>query len=271
MVKSSASSSAAKRERKIRVSWSEEEDKRLTDYINTNGEGSWVNLPKAAGLEPRCGKSCRLRWVNHLRPGIKLGNFTPQEDKKLIELHYLLGNKWSLISSFLPGRTDNELKNRWNRFLRRIGKDRLDLLLPPSTSTTPPPVFSCTPTTAMLNNYQLMMNMSSSSTMTFPVQPPSWTSRFIITPLNNGHLCMPSNYYTTNTNINNIHPLIMTNYSNNFTNNMTTGNGMITTNNNREEEQVNQVDLSVGIPLSVCLCFNLGKSNELCQNCHPTN
>ncbi|KAD6795602.1 hypothetical protein R6Q59_020505 [Mikania micrantha] len=98
--------------------WTKEEDDRLIAYIRTHGEGCWRSLPKAAGLL-RCGKSCRLRWINYLRPDLKRGNFTEEEDELIIKLHSLLGNKWSLIAGRLPGRTDNEIKNYWNTHIRR--------------------------------------------------------------------------------------------------------------------------------------------------------
>ncbi|XP_019184146.1 PREDICTED: myb-related protein 308-like [Ipomoea nil] len=98
--------------------WTKEEDDRLIRYINKHGEGCWRTLPKAAGLL-RCGKSCRLRWINYLRPDLKRGNFTEEEDELIINLHSLLGNKWSLIAARLPGRTDNEIKNYWNTHIKR--------------------------------------------------------------------------------------------------------------------------------------------------------
>ncbi|KAL8540086.1 hypothetical protein ACS0TY_001610 [Phlomoides rotata] len=98
--------------------WTKEEDDRLIAYIRAHGEGCWRSLPKAAGLL-RCGKSCRLRWINYLRPDLKRGNFTEDEDELIIKLHSLLGNKWSLIAGRLPGRTDNEIKNYWNTHIRR--------------------------------------------------------------------------------------------------------------------------------------------------------
>ncbi|XP_022773827.1 myb-related protein 308-like [Durio zibethinus] len=99
-------------------SWTKEEDERLINYIKAHGEGCWRSLPKAAGLL-RCGKSCRLRWINYLRPDLKRGNFTEEEDELIIKLHSLLGNKWSLIAARLPGRTDNEIKNYWNTRIKR--------------------------------------------------------------------------------------------------------------------------------------------------------
>ncbi|CAL9039185.1 transcription factor MYB1-like [Musa acuminata AAA Group] len=101
-----------------RGAWSACEDKILSDYIKTHGEGKWRDLPKRAGLK-RCGKSCRLRWLNYLRPDIKRGNITEDEESLIIKLHRLLGNRWSLIAGRLPGRTDNEIKNYWNTNLSK--------------------------------------------------------------------------------------------------------------------------------------------------------
>ncbi|CAN6374461.1 unnamed protein product [Urochloa humidicola] len=98
--------------------WTKEEDQRLIAYIKAHGEGCWRSLPKAAGLL-RCGKSCRLRWINYLRPDLKRGNFTEEEDELIIKFHELFGNKWSLIAGRLPGRTDNEIKNYWNTHIKR--------------------------------------------------------------------------------------------------------------------------------------------------------
>nr|WPY09238.1 transcription factor MYBPA1 [Prunus salicina] len=98
--------------------WTPREDTLLTKYIEAHGEGHWRSMPKKAGLL-RCGKSCRLRWMNYLRPDIKRGNITPDEDDLIVRLHSLLGNRWSLIAGRLPGRTDNEIKNYWNTHLSK--------------------------------------------------------------------------------------------------------------------------------------------------------
>ncbi|XP_034711271.1 transcription factor MYB17-like [Vitis riparia] len=101
-----------------RGAWTPEEDEILIDYIKKNGHGRWRSLPKHAGLL-RCGKSCRLRWTNYLRPDIKRGPFTPEEETAIIQLHSMLGNRWAAIASKIPGRTDNEIKNFWNTHLKK--------------------------------------------------------------------------------------------------------------------------------------------------------
>jgi myb proto-oncogene protein len=72
--------------------WTPEEDQKLIDYIQKHGHGSWRALPMLAGLN-RCGKSCRLRWTNYLRPDIKRGNFSEEEQQIIIDFHQVLGNK----------------------------------------------------------------------------------------------------------------------------------------------------------------------------------
>ncbi|KAM3712755.1 hypothetical protein ACB098_01G206400 [Castanea mollissima] len=106
----------------IRGAWSAWEDNILKNYIKIHGEGKWTDLPQRAGLR-RCGKSCRLRWLNYLRPDIKRGNFSEDEEDLIIKLHKLLGNSWSLIARRLPGRTDNEIKNYWNTILSKRVQD----------------------------------------------------------------------------------------------------------------------------------------------------
>ncbi|KAL5568038.1 hypothetical protein UlMin_024613 [Ulmus minor] len=98
--------------------WSPEEDQKLRNYILKNGHGCWSSVPINAGLQ-RNGKSCRLRWINYLRPGLKRGTFSKQEEETILALHRMLGNKWSQIAQHLPGRTDNEIKNYWHSYLKK--------------------------------------------------------------------------------------------------------------------------------------------------------
>uniref|UniRef100_A0A0D6R8Q9 Uncharacterized protein n=1 Tax=Araucaria cunninghamii TaxID=56994 RepID=A0A0D6R8Q9_ARACU len=98
--------------------WTPEEDIVLVSYIQEHGPGNWRMVPAHTGLMS-CSKSCRLRWTNYLRPGIKRGNFTPHEDRIIVHLQALLGNRWAAIASYLPQRTDNDIKNYWNTHLKK--------------------------------------------------------------------------------------------------------------------------------------------------------
>ncbi|KAL3628457.1 hypothetical protein CASFOL_027503 [Castilleja foliolosa] len=100
--------------------WLEEEDEQLAAAVSVLGDRRWDALAKASGLR-RSGKSCRLRWMNYLRPNLKHGNISEDEEKTIVELHEKWGNKWSRIARRLPGRTDNEIKNYWRSHLRKKG------------------------------------------------------------------------------------------------------------------------------------------------------
>ncbi|GMH03213.1 hypothetical protein Nepgr_005052 [Nepenthes gracilis] len=106
--------------------WSPEEDAKLKSFIEQHGTGgNWIALPQKIGLK-RCGKSCRLRWLNYLRPNIKHGGFSEEEDKVICSLYVSIGSRWSIIAAQLPGRTDNDIKNYWNTRLKKklLGKQR---------------------------------------------------------------------------------------------------------------------------------------------------
>ncbi|KAF8033233.1 hypothetical protein BT93_D1981 [Corymbia citriodora subsp. variegata] len=135
--------------------WSPEEDSKLKEYIEKYGTGgNWIALPQKAGLK-RCGKSCRLRWLNYLRPNIKHGEFSDEEDRIIFSLFATIGSRWSIIAAQLPGRTDNDIKNYWNTKLKKklmgmIPPSQRKLMIPPFSSSTP-------------NNYQITPSSQLSS------------------------------------------------------------------------------------------------------------
>ncbi|XP_054813775.1 transcription factor MYB83-like [Prosopis cineraria] len=131
--------------------WSPEEDEKLMRYMLTNGQGCWSDIARNSGLL-RCGKSCRLRWINYLRPDLKRGPFSPHEEHLIIHLHSLLGNRWSHIAARLPGRTDNEIKNFWNSALKKRLKNNSTTSLTSSPNNSSPSTSSSDPKNHVLTS-----------------------------------------------------------------------------------------------------------------------
>ncbi|GLT65063.1 hypothetical protein SLA2020_375150 [Shorea laevis] len=111
--------------------WTEQEDIILVHSVQSFGDRRWDFIAKVSGLN-RTGKSCRLRWVNYLHPGLKRGKMTPQEERLVLELHAKWGNRWSRIARKLPGRTDNEIKNYWRTHMRKKAQES-KRAIPPSS------------------------------------------------------------------------------------------------------------------------------------------
>ncbi|XP_022145017.1 transcription factor RAX2-like [Momordica charantia] len=151
--------------------WSPQEDATLKNYIHKHGTGgNWIALPRKAGLN-RCGKSCRLRWLNYLRPDIKHGSFTEEEDSVICTLYSSIGSRWAVIASQLPGRTDNDVKNHWNTKLKKKFN---------SVSETPNPTVAAAAAAAADGHH------NATTDITFPANTPLFPNANILfsTPLN---------------------------------------------------------------------------------------
>lgn len=97
-----AASPAASQELLKKGPWTAEEDAILKEYVRKHGEGNWNALQKNSGLQ-RCGKSCRLRWVNNFRPNLKKESFSPEEESLIVRLHAQFGNKWAHMAKHVRG------------------------------------------------------------------------------------------------------------------------------------------------------------------------
>ncbi|XP_062108854.1 transcription factor MYB108 [Humulus lupulus] len=189
--------------------WTVEEDLTLINYIANNGEGRWNSLARCAGLK-RTGKSCRLRWLNYLRPDVRRGNITLEEQLLILELHSRWGNRWSKIAQNLPGRTDNEIKNYWRTRVQKHAKqlkcdvnskqfkDTMRYLWMPrlveriqaaASSSTATATTASTTTTANTDHHhhQFNNNMASTAFLNQSPPPPGQAAAAVVMPMNNDH------------------------------------------------------------------------------------
>lgn len=110
------------RDQTVKGPWTDEEDALLVALVDKYGPKKWSTI--ASFIKGRIGKQCRERWLNHLSPDVTKVPWKEEEDQILISTQQQLGNKWSLISKLLPGRSENAVKNRFNSIMGRNGMRR---------------------------------------------------------------------------------------------------------------------------------------------------
>lgn len=114
---------------KCRKAWTEDEDTALKDIVSKRGPKNWSSVAKDLNtrvhdcMQIRLGKQCRERWFNHLDPGLTKEKWSEEEDSFIVQKQSTLGNKWSEIAKLMPGRTENQVKNRWKSLMRRVEKE----------------------------------------------------------------------------------------------------------------------------------------------------
>ncbi|XP_022728181.1 transcription factor MYB90-like [Durio zibethinus] len=177
--------------------WTEEEDILLRKCIQKYGEGNWHQVPCRAGLN-RCRKSCRLRWLNYLKPNIKRGDFATDEVDLSIRLHQLLGNRWSLIAGRLPGRTANDVKNYWNtHLLKKFNPSNKNMKPKPHQNPSKPNinVIKPRPRTLSMNSFRWTLDENTNNNNNIAAATPisnSTTLSLAASCCNNSSYCIPS-------------------------------------------------------------------------------
>ena len=115
--------------------WTPEEDRKLLDAVAQIGTDSWIRVSQR--VPGRNSKQCRERWMGQLSPDIVKTSWSPEEDEILIKQHSLIGNKWTLIATMLPGRSAINVKNRWSRLKRHRSINSFNIYPQPQMDFVP--------------------------------------------------------------------------------------------------------------------------------------
>mmetsp|Transcript_22798 Transcript_22798/g.19815 ORF Transcript_22798/g.19815 Transcript_22798/m.19815 type:complete len:157 (+) Transcript_22798:252-722(+) len=107
----------------MKGSWSEEEDQLLLEYVEKYGQGRWSEISRM--IPGRSSKQCREHYQNSLKPGVRRGHWNEEEDVQIFRCFTKHGTSWSKYTKYLPGRSENSIKNRFYSTLRKIAADNM--------------------------------------------------------------------------------------------------------------------------------------------------
>lgn len=109
------------KERNKKRKFTQEEDEKLRELVQTHGQKQWDVIARNIGSD-RTARQCRDRWKHYLNPNVSQKEWTITEDRLLLTCTQKYGAQWAALVKFFPGRTDINLKNRWNKLQRKSRK-----------------------------------------------------------------------------------------------------------------------------------------------------
>lgn len=107
-----------------KIRFTPQQDLIIKQSVENNPNPDWKEIAKK--IPGKTAKQCRERYRHFLSPTVNRIPWSIEEDALLVQYHQLYGSDWAKIAEFFPGRTNNDVKNRYNAHLK---KKELDIFL----------------------------------------------------------------------------------------------------------------------------------------------